>query len=216
MENLKLKIKVQPIKMEDSSPNEPQIYEGLINSSNWNEYVDYYYDLLIQRNTNHIQLNGFRNRKNIPDVLLEIKYKEFFDKLKQEAFQFLIMQSGIIIEEEVRFKPRIINFRIDKETENLIIVFDKSETKANTSKETSENNKKNSEKEKVEDSQETDPMYQKAKTTSDIKEKNKTSKTSTETNKESKKSKPIDSASEEKPMKKKTKSTSEKSKKSEA
>ena len=78
MDKIKLEVDIQPI-----NKNE---YQGTIAFENWDSCLNYYYENLLTQKTSHIKMNGFRNRKMVPDILLELKYPDLFETFKKYMF----------------------------------------------------------------------------------------------------------------------------------
>ena len=120
MENRKILMNIRELDLKDGKKN----YEALIENENWSNVFDESYEALVRNNAGHLKLKGFRDNANIPLVLFEIKYKDYFDKLKSDSFQYTLAMVNMQFMEETKSKSRLINFTIDENTNNLYVYFE--------------------------------------------------------------------------------------------
>jgi hypothetical protein len=120
MENTKILMNIKELEKKDGKKN----YEVLIENENWSRVFNESYEALVRNNTSHLQLKGFRENANIPLVLFEIKYKDYFDKLKNDSFQYTLAMINMQFMEEIQAKYRLMNFRLDENTNNLYVYFE--------------------------------------------------------------------------------------------
>ena len=119
MENRKILMNIRELDLKDGKKN----YEALIENENWSKVFDESYEALVRNNEGHLKLKGFRDNANIPLVLFEIKYKDYFDKLKSDSFQYTLAMVNMQFMEETKSKSRLINVTIDENTNKLYVYF---------------------------------------------------------------------------------------------
>lgn len=120
MENTKILMNIKELEIKDGKKN----YEALIENENWSKVFNESYEALVRNNASHLKLKGFRDNANIPLVLFEIKYKDYFDKLKNDGFQYTLAMINMQFMEEMKIKGRLTNFRLDENTNNLHVFFE--------------------------------------------------------------------------------------------
>lgn len=138
MENRKILMNIRELDLKNGKKN----YEALIENENWSKVFDESYEALVRNNAGHLKLKGFRDNANIPLVLFEIKYKDYFDKLKSDSFQYTLAMVNMQFMEEIKSKSRLINFTIDENTNNLYVYFEEAldDNTTDNSEDTSEIN----------------------------------------------------------------------------
>lgn len=120
MENTKILMNIRELESKDNKKN----YEAIVENENWSMVFNESYEALVRNNTSHLKLKGFRDNANVPLVLFEIKYKDYFDKLKSDSFQYTLAMINMQFMEEIKLKCRLVNFKLDENTNNLHIFFE--------------------------------------------------------------------------------------------
>lgn len=143
-DNIKLEIKIQPSKNEEHT----DCYEATVSFDVWNQYHQHFYQYLVEKNTAHLKIDGFRNRNTIPHVLLEMKYKDLFEQLKQESFQFVLAHINMKSGEIKNTKFQIKTFSLEPSDNSLMLVLIKNKETITNAKVTkiNEQEKKNKDK----------------------------------------------------------------------
>jgi hypothetical protein len=120
MNDSKIVMDIKQLDLVDGKKN----YEALVLNEDWSKYFNNIYEMLVQNNTGHLKLKGFRDPSKIPLVLFEIKYQDYFDKLKNESLQYTLAMVNMSANDQLKSKNTIKSFKIQENTNDLLVLLE--------------------------------------------------------------------------------------------